>query len=118
MNITKDFDEVWFTVTPKGMKLMEGEGVGSPFHFRLEIDAADRDDWHVENVWIVERQHIGSNRFQDILVPLEGEFAKEVIKFFEQSDHFCDEIQEKVNDVIDPPVSELYRGYQEAGRTM
>lgn len=118
MNITKDFDEVWFTVTPKGLKLMEGEGVVGPVHFRVEIDAADRDDWHIENVWIVERQHIGNNRFQDNLVPLEGEFAKEVIRFFEQSDHFADEIQEKVNYEIVPPVSELYRSHYEAGRTL
>lgn len=108
MNIVKDFEEVWFGLTKTGPKLMEGEGVIGPVHFRLEIDAADRDDWLIQTISIVQRQQIGTNRFQDILVPLEGDFLKEATRFFEQSDLFADDIQEKVNLEIVPPPEKLW----------
>lgn len=95
--IFRDFDEVWFEVSPKGMKLTDKEGVGYPFHFRVEIDASHRDDWKIEKVYIVDHEFITDNRSREILIPLTGEFAREAEQFFYHSDKFGDLLQDKVN---------------------
>jgi hypothetical protein len=115
-----DFEEVYLMPTKEGFKLTEDEskGVGAPLHFRIEVNADDRDTWSVDKVWIVDRVEVSENRFEDRITPLEGKFGDEVANFFYRSDAFGDVIQDKVNHEIIPPVSELYRNHYEAGRTL
>lgn len=116
-----DFEEVWISVDANGFHLIEGEGIGAPLHFRLEVDAADRDDWRIETVYIVDSEllsePVNGKRTREHLVPLEGKFAEEVKDFFFKSDKFGDLIQDKVNLEIIPPYSQM-ESYHEAGRTM
>jgi hypothetical protein len=103
--IFRDFDEVWFEVSPEGMKLTDKEGVGYPFHFRIEIDASYRDDWKIVNVWIVDHEFITNTRSNEILVPLTGKFLSEAETFFYHSDKFGDLLQDKVDQECLPEIA-------------
>lgn len=96
-----DFEEVYFFPTPEGMKLIDGEGVGAPFHFRLEIKADSRDDWRIVSVAIIDTEIISQSpegcRTRENIVPLTGSFMNEVADFFYKSNKFGDIIQDKVN---------------------
>lgn len=116
MTITIDFDEVWIMPTKDGFKLVEGEGIGAPFHFRLEIEAEDRETWSIESVYMVDvemlKESVNGQRTREHLVKLEGPFAAEVEAFFFHSTKFGDRIQDKVNLEIIPPVSEMRWPYE------
>lgn len=117
--ITVNLPEVWLGITDKGFFPIEGEGVGDPLSFRLEVTAVARDSWSVDAVSLVETQIISQSaegcRTAEIVTPIEGKFGKELADFFYRSESFAAEIQEKVNFHIVPDVSWTYH---EAGRTM
>jgi hypothetical protein len=119
--IYREFDEVWMTPSASGMVFCEQESFG-PVKVRLEIEADSRESWGIWNVWMIRTEIVSQDaqgcRSIDHYVQLEGEFLKQAIEFFGKTDSYIDLLQEKVNHEIIPPVSELYRDYHEAGRTM
>ena len=100
-SITKDFDEIWMTPTPKGMAFSKGSDEEvAEVYLRAIIEANARDDWHIEEVHMITfghhyDRHKDEYRSEEFVHVLEGDFLEQA-KDYLYTVH-DDALQEKVD---------------------